>query len=295
MKMNYISKIKANMRRYKTIHTTLATSRVLDGSYNSIYKGRSMNFDELREYIPGDDIKDIDWKATSRKQKVMVRQYIAEKKHNIMLVMDTNHRMLADTAEAEEKREVAIISAGTLAYLINSNGDYISAIYSTEKSIQHFPFRTGLPNIENILNCYHKEVTKDNDSNLEFALQYIAKNIHRKLILFIVTDLHGISKISDKTLKQLLLKQDVLVMNISDTKMTGKKVFDVENNDYVPAFISENKHLSRIEDEKQKKLMMECENKLKNNGIAMTTIDNTNEIDTQVISLLEMHKSEKQK
>lgn len=58
---------------------------------------------------------------------------------------------------------------------------------------------------------------------------------------------------------------------------------------------SENKHLSRIEDEKQKKLMMECENKLKNNGIAMTTIDNTNEIDTQVISLLEMHKSEKQK
>ncbi|HOO80718.1 MAG TPA: DUF58 domain-containing protein, partial [Lachnospiraceae bacterium] len=273
MKMNYISKIKANMRRYKTIHTTLATSRVLDGSYNSIYKGRSMNFDELREYIPGDDIKDIDWKATSRKQKVMVRQYIAEKKHNIMLVMDTNHRMLADTAEAEEKREVAIMSAGTLAYLINSNGDYISAIYSTEKSIQHFPFRTGLPNIENILNCYHKEVTKDNDSNLEFALQYIAKNIHRKLILFIVTDLHGISKISDKTLKQLLLKQDVLVMNISDTKMTGKKVFDVENNDYVPAFISENKHLSRIEDEKQKKLMMECENKLKNNGIAMTTID----------------------
>ena len=78
MKLNYVSRISFGLQRYKTIATNRATSRVLDGSYNSIYKGRSMNFDELREYVPGDDIKDIDWKATSRSQKVLVRQYIAE-------------------------------------------------------------------------------------------------------------------------------------------------------------------------------------------------------------------------
>ena len=94
MNLDYVSKIKFGLKRYKTIATDKTTSRVLDGSYNSIYKGRSMNFDELREYVPGDDIKDIDWKATSRSQKVLIRSYIAEKKHNIMLVMDANHRML---------------------------------------------------------------------------------------------------------------------------------------------------------------------------------------------------------
>ena len=67
MNLDYVSKIKFGLKRYKTIATDKTTSRVLDGSYNSIYKGRSMNFDELREYVPGDDIKDIDWKATSRR------------------------------------------------------------------------------------------------------------------------------------------------------------------------------------------------------------------------------------
>ena len=129
MKLDYVSRVKTGLKRYKTIATDKTTSRVLDGSYNSIYKGRSMNFDELREYVPGDDIKDIDWKATSRSQKVLVRQYIAEKKHNLMLVMDTNRRMLAETKDGQEKKDVALISGGSLAYMVATNGDYISAVF----------------------------------------------------------------------------------------------------------------------------------------------------------------------
>ncbi|MBP3470197.1 MAG: DUF58 domain-containing protein [Lachnospiraceae bacterium] len=290
MRMNYISKIQASMRRYKMIHTHHATSRILDGSYNSIYKGRSMNFDELREYVPGDEVKDIDWKASSRSQRILVRQYIAEKKHNIMLVMDTNRRMLADTAENEEKREVAIMSAGVLAYLVNSNGDYVSAIYPTEKSLQYFPFKTGLPYIENILNQYHKEVTIKNRSSLDAALDYVLKNIHRKMIMIIVSDLQGIYDISETTLKRLLLTQDILVMNISDAKITGKKVYSIEEGSYMPPFLSENKKLARIESRKQKELKDACEQKLKKYGIAMTTIDHVDEIDTRVIALLEHHR-----
>ena len=134
MKLEYISRIKDGLKRYKTIATSKTTSRVLDGSYNSIYKGRSMNFDELREYVPGDDLKDINRKATSRSQKVLIRQYIAEKKHNIMLVMDTNRRMLADSSAGEEKKEVALIGGGSLAYMVASNGDYVSAIFLTARS-----------------------------------------------------------------------------------------------------------------------------------------------------------------
>jgi len=75
MRMNYVSKIEAKLKRYQTLKSRRSTAQVLDGAYKSIFKGRSMNFDELREYVQGDDIKDIDWKATARSQKILVRQY----------------------------------------------------------------------------------------------------------------------------------------------------------------------------------------------------------------------------
>lgn len=122
IQMSNILKVKANLRKYKTIKTNKSTSRIIDGSYNSVYKGRSMNFDELRDYVPGDEIRDIDWKATARSQKVLVRQFIAEKKHNIMLVIDSNKRMLGQTRQGIDKKEAGLISAGGLAYLVGGNG-----------------------------------------------------------------------------------------------------------------------------------------------------------------------------
>lgn len=217
MKMKYISQIASNLKRYKTIRTNRATSQILDGSYRSLYKGRSMNFDELREYVPGDDIKDIDWKASARNHpKLLVKQYIAEKKHNIMLVLDTNKRMLANASDTEEKRQVALLGAGTLAYLINQNGDYTGAIFSTEQTLRHYPFKTGLINIENILEHYDKSVTMTNQSNINTALDYIVRNFRRNMILIVVTDLQGIRDIPETTLKRLMVMNDVLMLNVSD-------------------------------------------------------------------------------
>lgn len=293
MRMNYIARIQAKLSRVKTIYTKRVTSRILDGSYNSIYKGRSMNFEELREYIPGDDVKDIDWKASSRSTKTLVRQYIAEKKHNLLLVMDANCRMLADTEEWEEKRDVAIMAAGMLAYLVNRNGDYVGAIYSSEKALAHYPFRTGLANIENILNHYHKDVTTENKSDVDTALSYIARNERRRTILILVTDYEGIRKIRENTLRQLLLQHDVLAIVTSDMPMTGKKVYDIAAKQYIPTFLSRSKQLERFEKTEREKLKKECDEKLKRFGIAKIEISNTDEIDREVISLLEMHKIEK--
>ena len=97
---SYINKIKANI----SIYASKKTSNILDGSYKSIYKGRSLNFEDLREYVIGDNIKDIDWKASARSGNILVRQYIAEKKHNIMLVLDIGKKMRADTSDGVLKR-----------------------------------------------------------------------------------------------------------------------------------------------------------------------------------------------
>ena len=293
MRLEYISRIKDGLKRYKTISTKKTTSRVLDGSYNSIYKGRSMNFDELREYVPGDDVKDIDWKATSRSQKVLIRQYIAEKKHNIMLVMDTNRRMLADTSEGEEKREVALIGGGSLAYMVTSNGDYVSAIYSDGEKMCRFPFRMGFLNLETILSGYNKAVNLKNNSNIDQSLEYIIRNIRRRMIVVIVTDMEGISKVSESLLRQLILVHDVLLINVSDADVFGKNVYGIEQSDYLPAYITRSKKLRKLQQDEKRRVLAECDNKLKRNGIAMTTIRSSSHVERGIIELLEKHKMRK--
>ena len=293
MRLEYISRIKDGLKRYKTISTKKTTSRVLDGSYNSIYKGRSMNFDELREYVPGDDVKDIDWKATSRSQKVLIRQYIAEKKHNIMLVMDTNRRMLADTSEGEEKKEVALIGGGSLAYMVTSNGDYVSAIYSDGEKMCRFPFRMGFLNLETILSGYNKAVSLKNNSNIDQSLEYIIRNIRRRMIVVIVTDMEGISKVSESLLRQLILVHDVLLINVSDADVFGKNVYSIEQSDYLPAYITRSKKLRKLQQEEKRRVLAECDNKLKRNGIAMTTIRSSSHVERGIIELLEKHKMRK--
>ena len=293
MKLEYISRIKDGLKRYKTIATSKTTSRVLDGSYNSIYKGRSMNFDELREYVPGDDVKDIDWKATSRSQKVLIRQYIAEKKHNIMLVMDTNRRMLADSSEGEEKKEVALIGGGSLAYMVTSNGDYVSAIFSDGEKMCRFPFRMGFLNLETILSAYNKAVTMNNDSSIDASLEYIIRNIRRRMIIVIVTDMEGISKVSDSLLRQLILVHDVLLINVSDADVFGKNVYGIEQRDYLPPYITRSRKLRRQQQEEKRRVLAECDNKLKRNGIAMTTIRSSSHVERGIIELLEKHKLRK--
>lgn len=290
MRMKYISQIQASLKRYRTIPTKKVTSRILDGSYRSVYKGKSMNFDELREYVVGDDRKDIDWKASARSQKMLVKQYIAEKKHNIMLVMDTNRRMLADTKELEPKWETALLSAGTLAYLVNQNGDYVSAIYSTEHSMEHFPFKMGLMNIENILEHYQKNVTMKNGSNIEKTLDYILHNFRRRMILIVVTDLEGIRGVSETTLKRITTLHDILIIHVNDAEATGKMVYNMEEERYLPEFFTSNKKLAKLQKERQEAVYKECEDKLKRFGIAVTTVGHKQEIDTKLTSLLHRHQ-----
>lgn len=293
MRMNYVSKIQSNMKRHSMIHTKKTTSQVLDGSYNSVFKGRSNNFGDLREYIEGDDIKDIDWKASARNRKMLVRQYIAEKRHNIMLVMDTNKRMLAQTTTGEEKREVALMSAGTLACLVNQNGDYVSSTFTSKNLVNHFPFKNGLANIESILGHYHKVVTMDNKSGIWISLDYILHHFKRRMIILIVTDAEGIVSIPDIMLKRLLVLHDILVVRVDDVEFSGNQVYDVELEDYLPDFFMKDKKLIRMEKTRELENDNLCVAKLKHFGIASVTVDSADHLETKIVELLNKHKGEK--
>ncbi|MBO7334908.1 MAG: DUF58 domain-containing protein [Lachnospiraceae bacterium] len=290
MRMRYISRIQANLKRYQIIYSRKATANVLDGSYKSVFKGRSMNFDELREYVPGDEIKDMDWKASARNRKLYVREYVAEKKHNVMFVLDTNARMLGDSERLEEKRELAIMSAGTLAFYVDKNGDFVGAIYGTFSSINHFPLKTGLGNIETILENYHNEVVPGNNSDINNTLDYIVRNFRRKTILIIVTDLEGVLRISDVNIKRLLVAHDVLVVNVSDADIAYNKMYNIGEGTYMPDFFLKDKKLVAKAKENKLNAMNAMHEKLKKFGIPYVTIDDFNEIERELMTLLSSHR-----
>ena len=291
MNLDYVSKIKFGLKRYKTIATDKATSRVLDGSYNSIYKGRSMNFDELREYVPGDDIKDIDWKATSRSQKVLIRQYIAEKRHNIMLVMDANKRMLAETKAGETKGDVALMAGGTLAYMVTDNGDYVSGLYYHDEKMERSPFKTGFLNLEFLLEGYAKCLTPTNKSDLIGILKYIMHNIKRRMIVVMVTDTEGILGLQDNLLGQITMVHDVLLINVSDADIFGKKVYNVDDDGYIPPFISQSKAIQREQKRIQEDMEKQATVKLNRYGIPWVEVDTENRVDGKIAELLEKNKT----
>lgn len=286
MKMTYVSKIEAKLKRVQTVKSRRRTSQVLDGTYKSIHKGRSMNFDELREYVQGDDVKDIDWKATARSQKILVRQYIADRKHSILLVFDSNMRMLGHSDGLEEKRELAIMAGGTLAYFVNKTGDYVASVFQTKDKVKYFPFKTGLGNIELILESYYKSVSEDNTTDINKTLEYIAKNFKRRMIVLVMTDSRGIMNISDVNLKRMVKTHDVLFMNISDAHISGSTATDLHRGQVLPDFLIKNKKLAKKHEEMKKQLQNNVEEKLKDFGIPNATIDYVDEIDREIINLL---------
>lgn len=293
MKMNYISRIQSDLKRYLSLHAKKATTNIMDGSYRSIYKGRSMNFDDLREYEPGDEIKDMDWKASSRCRKLLVRQYIAEKKHNVLFVMDTNKRMFADTTCGKEKKELALLASGTLAYLVSQNGDYIGSVQNDGNKIRYFQLKTGLLNLDSILAGYDSATRIDNTSNLEDSLQYIIYNIAKRMIVVIVTDMEGIMDISESTLKKLMTLHEVLLINIKDTDTYGKQVYDISSGEYLSAFFTEDRFLKKKEQKRRKEIEEQAIKKLSRVGIATTSIGALEELDYRIIELLGKHKLEK--
>lgn len=286
MIMNYITKIKANI----TIYASKKTTNILDGSYKSIYKGRSMDFDDLREYVAGDDIKDIDWKSSARSRTILIRRYIAEKKHNILLVLDTGKKMVADTKATESKKEVALMSTGILAYIANKNGDYVGAIYNKNDSISFNPFKNGLYNIEKILSNYDKDIEGENGSNLENVLEYIIKHIRRKTIIFVITDIDGMESVQDGVLKKISILHDVMFLNISDAYMTGENAYDIDSNFYIPELILKDTKLFELEKQIKEEAYLDNVKKLRKYKISVTTIDAVSEITARIIELLERHR-----
>lgn len=219
------------VRMKTTIHARRKVRSVLDGEYGSIHKGRSMEFDDLREYVPGDDVKDIDWKATARSGRPLVKQYVATRQHAVLLVVDTGCTMAALSDATSSKRDVAVMAAGVICQLAHRHGDLTGLVAGPAppsnrrvrnlQHIQHIPLAASDRHIERMLRVVDEAIVPDGyPSRLDDLLDYVRRSIRRRMIVVIITDDVDLTERHEYLLRRLDAQHEILFCTVGDVPLT---------------------------------------------------------------------------
>ena len=236
----------AHLTRVKTrlsIHAHRKVRGLLQGEYAAVQVGRGIDFNDLREYVRGDDVKDIDWKASARSRMLLVRRYVAERKHTIILAVSTGRSMAAMNDAQHDKRELAVFVTGVMGYLAVRNGDLVSLVHGDAARQHARSPDNGELYLERLLGQVHDAITPDAaPSDLRAVLDYTAKAIRRRGILVVVSDETGISEELAESLRRLTAQHEVLFLTIGDldpTVVAGapRRLVDIDARTEVPEWL----------------------------------------------------------
>jgi uncharacterized protein (DUF58 family) len=157
------------------------------GAYLSHFKGRGMDFEELREYIPGDDVRDIDWNVTYRMGRPFVKRYREERELAVVLAVDVSASSAFGSLR-RSKREFATEIAATLAISASRSSDKVGLLLFTDEMELYLPPRKGRRHILRVLREMLAFEPKRKGTNIPAALNFVNHVIKRRSIVFLMTD-----------------------------------------------------------------------------------------------------------
>lgn len=169
------------------IRTNRQVSDALAGAYHSLFKGRGIDFEEAREYLPGDEIRSIDWNVTARTGKAHVKKYREERELTMMLVVDLSASGEFGSADTS-KRELAAELASTLAFSAARNNDKVGMALFTEEVELYIPPRKGRKHILRIIRDILMFEPKKRGTNIAATLEEVNRTLKRKAIVVLISD-----------------------------------------------------------------------------------------------------------
>ncbi len=289
---SYLVKVRKKM----DLFAQRRVRNVLSGNYGSVFKGRSLDFDDLREYNYGDDIKDIDWKATARSRSVMIRRYVAVRKHNIMLIADNGNTMATLAPSGESKQEVATFCAGVMAYIAQHHGDFVGMIYGNKGENKRYALKENTAHIENFLDKYSKSMKLNApDSDLTSLLTYVSKTHRERSFLLIISDADSVSRIDTELIRKLHARHEIMFIIIEDSPMTNELLFnldtvDLEGKMRLSRYFRENKKIAEAESQYREAQRVGIRKTLRRMGIVCSFVDSVNHAIPRIIAMLEEQK-----
>ncbi len=279
-----------------SIHAHRRTLELLDGEYASIHHGRSHDFDDLREYQPGDDVKDIDWKATARSHVPLIKRYIASRQHTLLLVVDSGRNMAAVSESGERKAELAILVAGVLGYLASRHGDRVALLAGDEERVLAVQEGGSEAHLERMLRQIDEAVSLDGPrSDLERVLALAVRRMRRRALVVVIADDVAYTHDLDLHLGRLQARHEVLWVSIGDADLMARgrdrrELVGVDSGQGLPAFLRRDRRLRRAFDEAAAERRARLEEGLRSLGIAAARVADEQGAIAALFRLLERHR-----
>ena len=201
--------------RRMEIATRGLVNEVFSGEYHSVFKGRGMNFAEVREYDYGDDIRSIDWNVTARTGTPFVKVFDEERELTVMLVVDVSASGEFGS-RARMKGEMAVEICAVLAFSAITNNDKVGLIIFSDRIEKFVPPRKGRRHVLRVLRelLYFKPEGRGTD--VAGALEYLARVVRRRAVVFVVSDFLAIGY--QKALAVAGRRHDTIVIRMVDPR-----------------------------------------------------------------------------
>jgi len=205
------------------LRTNRIVTETLAGQYHSVFKGQGMNFDEVREYQPGDDVRAIDWNVTARMNHPFIKKFVEERELTLMLVVDVSGSGLFGSRD-QSKRELAAEIASVLAFSAIRNNDKVGLILFSDEVEKFIPPRKGRSHVLRVIREVLFFEPKRRGTDLKAALDFFMRVQSHKAVTVVVSDFitpeagaaGPLPKAVQTALRMANRKHDVVAVQITD-------------------------------------------------------------------------------
>jgi uncharacterized protein (DUF58 family) len=205
--------------RYIQIYTSKAVNDVLAGEYHSVFKGQGMEFDEVRAYQPGDDIRTIDWNVTARTGHPFVKRYVEEREITVFFLVDLSASGSFGSMD-KLKNEIAAEFCALLAFSAIKNNDKVGLIVFTDVIELFIPPAKGTSHVLRLIReLLYFDPGKQRErtgTDIALALDYLGRVMHKRGVIFLVSDF--LDQDFEKPLGVLARRHDLIGVTVSDPR-----------------------------------------------------------------------------
>ncbi|MBW7905983.1 MAG: DUF58 domain-containing protein [Phycisphaerae bacterium] len=208
------TEIIRKVRRIQILTAALVND-VLAGQYHSAFKGRGMEFQEVREYQPGDDVRSIEWNVTARVGRPFVKNFREERELTVILLVDVSASQEFGTRDQLKSELVAELGA-TLAFSAISNNDKVGLIMFTDRIERVVPARKGKRHVLRVVRelLYHRPAGRRTD--VAAALEYLSRVQTRRAVVFLISDFQAPD--FSRALRIVRHRHDLIPVSVRDPR-----------------------------------------------------------------------------
>ena len=200
------------------IRTSHMVNDTLAGQYESVFKGQGIEFEEVREYQPGDDIRTIDWNVTARTGRPFVKKFVEERELTIMLIVDISGSLQFGT-HTRPKAELAAELCAVIAFSAITNNDKVGLIIFTDCIEKFIPPKKGRRHVLRVIRDVLSFTPEGHGTDIAIALEYLNKVTTRKTVSFLVSDFfEQPGGDYEQALRIASKRHDVIAVTIADPR-----------------------------------------------------------------------------